>query len=109
MAYDEVLARRIRKVLAESPDVVEKKMFGGIAFLVRGNMCCGVIGNQLMIRVGPKEYETALAQPHVRKMDFSGRTPKGFIYVDPAGFASDRDLKAWTAKGKKFALSLPAK
>ena len=109
MAYEVALAERVRRVLAKSPDVTEKKMFGGVAFLVRGNMCCGVIGDRLMVRVGPKEYEAALSQASVRRMDFTGRPLKGLVYVEPMGFASDRDLRAWIARGTKFGLSLPAK
>ena len=73
MAYDEAVARRVREALAGTPDVVEKRMFGGIAFMVRGNMCCGVIGDRLMLRVGPKGYETALSRPHAKPMDFTGK------------------------------------
>ena len=109
MACDEAVARRVRKALAGSPDVVEKKMFGGVAFMVRGNMCCGVIRDRLMLRVGPKGYEAALSRPHSRAMDFTGKPMKGLIYVEPAGFASPRDLKAWIERAMKFALSLPAK
>ena len=109
MAIDEAVAGRIRKALTESPDVVEKRMFGGIAFMVRGNMCCGVIGDRLMLRVGPKGYETALSRPHARAMDFTERPMKGMVYVEPAGFASPRDLKTWIERAMEFVLSLPAK
>jgi TfoX/Sxy family transcriptional regulator of competence genes len=109
MAFDEAVAGRVRKALSGSPDLVEKKMFGGIAFMVRGNMCCGVIGDRLMLRVGPKGYEAALSRPHAKPMDFTGRPMKGLIYVEPTGFASPRDLKAWIEWAKEFAFSLPAK
>ncbi|MBP2676567.1 MAG: methyltransferase [Deltaproteobacteria bacterium] len=109
MAIDEAVAGRIRKALTESPDVVEKRMFGGIAFMVRGNMCCGVIGDRLMLRVGPKGYESALSRPHVSAMDFTGRPMKGMVYVEAAGFASPRDLKTWIERAMEFTLSLPAK
>jgi TfoX/Sxy family transcriptional regulator of competence genes len=109
MAYDEAVAERVRGALGKNPDVVEKRMFGGIAFMVRGNMCCGVIGDRLMLRVGPKGYETALSRTHARAMDFTGRPMKGFVYVEPAGFPSGRDLKAWIARAMEFTLSLPAK
>ena len=109
MAYDEAVAGRIREALAGAPAVVEKRMFGGIAFMVRGNMCCGVIGDRLMLRVGPKGYETALSRPHARAMDFTGRPMKGMVYVEPEGFASPGDLKAWIGKAMAFTLSLPAK
>ena len=103
------VAGRIRKALAGAPDVVEKRMFGGIAFMVRGNMCCGVIGDRLMLRVGPKGYEAALSRPHAKPMDFTGKPMKGMVYVEPAGFASPRDLKAWIERAMAFTLSLPAK
>jgi len=109
MAYDETVAKRVRAAFGITPEVVEKRMFGGIAFMLRGNMCCGVIGDRLMLRVGPKGYETALFRPHAGAMDFTGRPMKGLVYVEPAGFASPRDLKAWIKWAMEFALSLPAK
>ena len=109
MAFDEAVARRVRNALAGSPDVVERKMFGGIAFMIRGNMCCGVIDDRLLLRVGPDGYEAAQSRPHVKPMDFTGRPMKGFVYVEPKGFASAGDLKAWIARAIMFALSLPAK
>jgi TfoX/Sxy family transcriptional regulator of competence genes len=109
MPFDENVARRVRKALGDSPHLSEKRMFGGVAFMVRGNMCCGVIGDRLMLRVGPKGYESALARPHAKTMDFTGRPMKGLVYVEPAGFASPRDLKKWIERALEFALSLPAK
>lgn len=109
MAYDERLAQRIREVLATRSDVVEKKMFGGLAFMLRGNMCCGVTRDDMMVRVGPEAYEEALALPHAREMDFTGKPLKGFVYVGQEGFESDDDLLAWVGRGVNFALSLPAK
>ncbi|TFH29424.1 MAG: TfoX family protein [Deltaproteobacteria bacterium] len=109
MAFEEAVARRVREALAGSPEVVEKRMFGGIAFMVRGNMCCGVIGDRLMLRVGPEGYETALSRPHAKPMDFTGRPMKGMVYVEPAGFASAGGLKGWVARAVEVALSLPAK
>jgi TfoX/Sxy family transcriptional regulator of competence genes len=109
MAYDEAVAKRVRTAFGKTPDVAEKRMFGGIAFMVRGNMCCGVIGDRLMLRVGPDGYEAALSLPHARAMDFTGRPMKGMVYVEPAGFASAGGLKAWIARAMEFALSLPAK
>ena len=109
MAYDEGLAERIRGAFSERTDVAEKRMFGGIAFMVRGNMCCGVIGDRLTLRVGPDGYEAALSRPHAKPMDFTGKPMKGLVYVEPAGFASPRDLKSWIEKAMEFALSLPAK
>ena len=109
MAFDETVAGRVRKALAGAQSVVEKRMFGGIAFMVHGNMCCGVIGDRLMLRVGPDGYEAALSRPHAKPMDFTGRPMKGMVYVEPAGFASGGDLKAWIARATGFALSLPPK
>jgi TfoX/Sxy family transcriptional regulator of competence genes len=109
MAYDTVLAERIRTDLASRPDVVERKMFGGIAFMVSGNMAVGVIGEDLMVRVGPDAHEAALAEPHARPMDFSGRPMVGYVYVAPPGVADDDDLRAWVERGAAFAGTLPAK
>jgi TfoX/Sxy family transcriptional regulator of competence genes len=109
MAYDDAVAKRVGKVLGKYGQIAEKKMFGGMAFMLRGHMCCGVLGDKLMVRVGPENYGEALAQPHVRKMDFTGRPLKGFIYVEPAGFSSDKDLKGWISKAKNYVLSLPAR
>jgi hypothetical protein len=109
MAYDESVARRVREALGKSGETAEKKMFGGIAYMVRGNMCCGVIGDRLMVRVGPGGYEAALSRPHAKPMDFTGRPMKGFVYVEPAGFASAGDLKSWLAIAVDFVRTLPAK
>jgi hypothetical protein len=109
MAYDEGTAQRLREIFDERNDVTEKKMFGGIAFMVRGNMCCGVIGENLMARVGPEQYDQALTRPHAREMDFTGKPVKGFVKVDPAGFESDADLKSWVDLCETFMKRLPAK
>jgi TfoX/Sxy family transcriptional regulator of competence genes len=90
-------------------DVAEKKMFGGIAYMVRGNMCCGVIGDRFMVRVGPDGYAAALPRPHAKPMDFTGRPMKGFVYVEPAGFAPAGGLEAWVARASEFVRSLPPK
>jgi len=109
MAYDEGTVQRLREVFEERYNVTEKKMFGGIAFMVRGNMCCGVIGETLMARVGPEQYKKALTRPHAREMDFTGKPMKGFVQVDPAGFESDKDLKSWVDLCEIFMKTLPAK
>jgi TfoX/Sxy family transcriptional regulator of competence genes len=109
MAYDEGLAQRIREALEAEPDVAEKKMFGGLAFLLRGHMCVGVVGEELMVRVGPEAHAEALRRPHAREMDFTGRPMKGMIYVAVEGIESDADLEQWIARGVRFARSLPAK
>ena len=102
MSYDEKLAMRIRVVLSERDDVVEKKMFGGLCFLVHGAMCCGLTKSDLMVRVGPKGYEEALAQRHARPMDFTGRPLKGMVYVAPEGLRSAAALARWVERGLAF-------
>ena len=109
MAFDEGVAQRIREVLGDRPDIAEKKMFGGIAFMHSGNMCCGVVRDVLMARVGPDAYADALGRPHTREMDFTGRALKGFVYVDAAGFDEDGELREWIDRCLAFTGSLPAK
>jgi TfoX/Sxy family transcriptional regulator of competence genes len=109
MAYDEGVAQRLREIFEDRKDITEKRMFGGIAFLLSGNMCCGVVGDTLMARVGPDRYEEALSRPHAREMDFTGRPMRGLVYVSPDGFESDSDLRSWVALSESFAVSLPAK
>ncbi len=109
MAYDEGLAQRLRELFADRSDVVEKKMFGGLAFMVRGHMSVGVNKADLMLRCGPDRYKEVLALPHAREMDFTKKPLKGFVYVDPSGFESDGDLRSWVDIGLDFATSMPAK
>ena len=109
MAYDEEMAFRIRAALAEQDGVTERKMFGGLAFMVNGHMCCGIGKGDLMVRVGPDQYEEALAQPHAREMDFTGRPMRGMVNVDPTGYATDEDLQAWVDRGLAFVTGLPPK
>ena len=110
MAYDEGLAQRVREVLEEDqPAVVEKKMFGGIAFLVQGNMCCGVLNDVLIVRVGPDGYPAAIGKPHTRVFDLTGRPMKGWVVVTSAGYESDEALEGWVQQGVEFALTLPEK
>ena len=109
MPFDPGVAQRLREALADRDDVTEKKTFGGLTFMWRGHMSVGVVGEQIMVRVGPDGYESALAQPHARSMDFTGRPMKGFVFVEPEGFSSDEDLSAWLARASEFVLSLPAK
>ncbi|MBL8492585.1 MAG: TfoX/Sxy family protein [Rhodocyclaceae bacterium] len=109
MAYDEGAAQRLREHFAGRGDVAEKHMFGGIAFMVAGRMTCCVVGDTLMVRVGPDGYGESLARPHVRPMDFTGRPMKGYLYVDPPGFAEDRDLAAWVGMAEAFVATLPPK
>ena len=109
MAYDEELAARVREALAGRDAIAEKKMFGGLSFMLGGNMCCGVVKEDLMVRVGADGYEEALSQPHVRPMDFTGRPLGGMVYVEPAGYATDEELAQWVRRGADFAASLPPK
>jgi len=109
MAYDEDLADRIRNVLARYEGLTEQKMFGGIAFMVRGNMCCGVVKDDLMVRVGPVRYEQCLGEPGARPMDFTGRPMRGMVYVDGSACANGRTLAKWVNRGAEFAASLPKK
>ena len=109
MAYDEKLAERTRAVLDSRDDVVEKKMFGGLAFLVRGHMCVGIVDRELMVRVGPDAYESALATPHARPMDFTGRPLRGMVYVGTAGLRTDAGLRAWVERGLRFVSALAPK
>jgi len=95
MAYDARLAERVRRSLSRRKAVTEKKMFGGIAFLLRGKMCCGVLNDELVVRVGVARYRKALERPHVRPMDFTGRPLTGFVFVGRAGCQTDRALKKW--------------
>ncbi|MEE8388876.1 MAG: TfoX/Sxy family protein [Acidiferrobacterales bacterium] len=109
MAYDEGLSQRIREILDDQSGVVEKKMFGGLAFMINGHMSVGVLKTDLMVRVGPDNYEHALSLPHTRPMDFTGKPLKGFVYVDEHGYESDEGLIQWVQKGVNLALSLPPK
>jgi TfoX/Sxy family transcriptional regulator of competence genes len=109
MPYDEGLAERIRDLLDGRDDVTEKKMFGGLAFMINGNMCCGITNEDLMIRLGADGAKEALQHPHARDMDFTGKPLKGFVYIDPEGYAEDDDLAAWVERALAFAAELPPK
>jgi len=109
VAYDEALAARIREALQDQDAVTERKMFGGIAFMVGGNMACGVIRDDLMVRVGPDAHDAALSEAHVRPMDFGGRPMRGMVYVAPDGVRSAEDLARWVGAGAALAASLPPK
>ena len=108
MAFDEGLAERVRHLSAE-PGLSERKMFGGLCFLLNGNMSYGIVGSELMVRVGPATYVEALDQPHAREMDFTGRSMRGMVFVAGDGISEDDDLKSWLQRGIDFAGSLPAK
>jgi TfoX N-terminal domain len=109
MAFDEKLAGRVRERLAGKPGLTEKKMFGGIAFLLNGNMCCGVHGQELIVRLAAPQSEQALTEPHTRLFDLAGRPMKGWILVGPAGIATDPALARWVDAGARCASSLPPK
>jgi hypothetical protein len=110
MAFDERLAGRIRNQLGKKKGLTEKKMFGGIAFLLNGNMSCGVHGEELIVRLSPDETDAALAQKHTRIFDLSGGRPmKGWLLVKPEGLKSDKDLAKWVDTGVAYAASLPPK
>ena len=109
MAYDELLADRVREVLAPHDGTSERKMFGGIAFMLDGNMAVGIRGDELMVRVDKDHYDATLTEPHVGVMDFTGRPMRGFVVVAAEGIAEDDDLAAWVDRGMDLAGSLPPK
>lgn len=108
MAFDERVAERLRGLFAPVP-VAEKRMFGGVAFMVRGNMCAGVVGSELMLRVGPQAYEECLRLPHAKPMDFTGKPMKGYLYIEETEELSDAELRIWLERGLRFVATLPAK
>ena len=84
-------------------------MFGGLAFMVNGHMCCGIVGEELMVRVGPDLYQSSLAQPHTREMEFTGKPLKGMVYVGTEGLATEHQLGQWVQRGLAYVSTLPAK
>ena len=109
MAYDEDLADRVRALFAGRTGVREQKMFGGLAFMLHGNMACGLLGNEVIVRVGKENLDDALSQPHARPFDMTGRPMRSFIYVAAEGIAPDDGLATWAGKGVAYAESLPPK
>ncbi len=109
MAFDETLATRIRDHIGDHPALTERKMFGGIAFMIQGKMAVGVSGDDLMVRIDPADQEATLARPDVRPFDMTGRPMRGWILVAPGATESDEDLTGWVDTGVDFATSLPAK
>jgi TfoX/Sxy family transcriptional regulator of competence genes len=105
--FDEALAERIRLVLAPRAAFTERKMFGGVAFLIGGNMACGIVRQELMVRTGPDQYAEALARPHARPMEFTGRPMKGMVFVGEGGLG--KELAAWVEMGASYASGLPPK
>jgi TfoX/Sxy family transcriptional regulator of competence genes len=109
MAYDEKTAARVRRLLADRA-VVEQPMMGGLIFMLNGSMCVGVSDRGLLVRVGADNHAAAVAEPHVRPMEFKGgRQPRGFVRVGPQGFATEAALKKWVARAVAFVATLPAK
>lgn len=109
MAYDQALAERIRGILSDIPHLQEKKMFGGVGYLIQGNMACGVNGNNLIVRVGPERTQEALAKAHTKLFDMTGRPMTGWIVVEPEGISQETELERWVAQGVEFTQTLPAK
>lgn len=108
MAYDETLAARVRDILAPDPGLSERKMFGGLCFLLHGHMVCGIVGDTLMLRLNESLASEALLKPHVREMDFTGRPMRSMVYVDPPGLRG-RALRTWVELAAGHARSLPPK
>ena len=109
MVYDERLADRVRKVLGKNKNITEKHMFGGLSFLYHKKMFCGVLKNDLVIKIGHEQCEDALKKPNVRPMDFTGRPMNGFVFVNQNGCKPDKDLKQWVQLSFKHATFLSAK
>ena len=109
MAYDHKLADRIRATIGEQPELTEREMFGGIGFMLQGNMAVGVIGEELLVRVEKSQTDELLEEPGTRVFDFSGRPMKGWVMVNSEGFTGDQDFQDWLQRGVNYALSLPAK
>jgi hypothetical protein len=109
MAYDETLAARVREILAPAPGgLTERAMFGGLAFMLEGHMCCGIVGDDLVLRLGPDLADRALRERHVRPMDFTGRPMTGMVYVDREGLRAGA-LRAWVDQAAGFVRTLPPK
>ena len=109
MAFDEGLANRAREALAGEDGVTERKMFGGLAFMVDGHMACGILGEELMLRLGDEGADAALDRPHVRPMDFTGRPMHSMVFVEPAGVRDDASLRGWVGEAVAFVRTLPPK
>jgi len=108
MAYNLELAKRVQTQLVRMP-FVEKKMFGGVGYLLNGNLACGVIKDGLIVRVDPEKNSEFLEKPHTRPFDMSGRPMKGWLIVEPEGYKTNRQLSSWIKRGVEFALTLPPK
>jgi len=109
MAFDEGLAQRVRELLEDHPYASEKKMFGGLGFMISGNMCVGVMGDGMVVRVGPPNYAHALSLPYAQEFDFTGKPMNGWVMIAAEGLAEDKDLASWLARGEQFASALMPK
>jgi len=109
MAYDLKLAQRVRKLIVSSKSLSEREQFGGVAFLLRGNVACGIIGNELLVRVGPERHDEAMKSKHAQPFSLTGRPSKGWILVSQSGLKSPASLKKWVEMGRDFANTLPPK
>ena len=109
MAYDERLADKVRDALNEQTPTSERKMFGALVFMVEGNMCCGVTSENLLLRLGPEGSEVAVSRPHVQPMKMRDKTMRGFVFVEPEGFAEDGELQEWIDEALDFVRTLPPK
>jgi hypothetical protein len=109
MAYSLLLAKRLREVVDDLPGLQVKKMFGGVGYILRGNMVCGILGDDLIVRLGSSEAKEALAMPYTKPFDTYGKPMAGWILVSPAGTETDEDLKAWVWRGVEFVQTLPEK
>lgn len=109
MAYDQELAQRVGAIIQDRSGFEAKKMFGGVCYLLHGNMACGVINDDLIVRVGPQQYEQALQQPFTREFDITGRPMRGWVMVSTEGHAATAQLLSWVERGAQFALTLPPK
>ena len=109
MAYDRGIAECVRDLLHDRVGFSERKMFGGVCFMLRGNMCCGVVGADLVLRLGNEGAAAALSEPHTRPMDFTGKPLNSMIYLSPEGYADEADLASWVQRASRFAESLPPK
>jgi hypothetical protein len=108
MAYDDSLAERVRAALAGEEGLTERKMFGGLAFMLHGNMACGIVKDELMLRLGPEGADAALDRPHVRQMDFTGRPMTGMVFVSAPGLEGS-SLEGWIAEAVSYARTFPPK
>ena len=109
MAFDETLAKQVRKHFDGRRDFVEKHMFGGVCFMIRGRMCCGIIDSSLMVRLDPDVADRVADQPYVRPMDFTGKPMRGYLFVDPEGIATPKALKSWVDRCVTHIETMPVK